>query len=176
MVGFRGRFGAKQYIPNKPTKYGIKAFTLADSKNGYILDALIYTGADTLDLSDPQYSHLPQPARIVSTLANDYLDQGRTMYTDHYYTSIPLAQALEFRQTSFTGTCVKNRQQIPQLFCQKSLHVADGEVLAYRSGRLLALAWGAPSKGKEIVMITTKDSRYSYLKGNRENYNKADCY
>ena len=41
MVGFRGQFGAKQYIPNKPTKYGIKAFTLADSKNGYILDALI---------------------------------------------------------------------------------------------------------------------------------------
>ena len=158
MVGFRGRFGAKQYIPNKPTKYGIKAFTLADSKNGYILDALIYTGADTLDLSDPQYSHLPQPARIVLTLANDYLDQGRTMYTDRYYTSIPLAQTLEFRQTSFTGTCVKNRQQIPQLFRQKSFHVADGEVLAYRSGRLLALAWRAPSKRKEIIMITTKDS------------------
>ena len=26
MVGFRGRFGAKQYMPNKPVKYGIKAF------------------------------------------------------------------------------------------------------------------------------------------------------
>ena len=36
--------------------------------------------------------------------------------------------------------------------------MADGEVLAYRSGRLLALAWRAPSKRKEIVMITTKDS------------------
>ena len=155
---FKGRFGTKQYIPKKPTKYGIKAFTLADSKNGYILDALICTGADTLDLSDPQYSHLPQPARIVLMLANDYLDQGRTMYTDRYYTSTPLAQTLEFRQTSFTGTCVKNRQQIPQLFRQKSFHVADGEVLAYRSGRLLALAWRAPSKRKEIVMITTKDS------------------
>ena len=27
MVGFRGRFGPKQYMPNKPTKYGIKTFT-----------------------------------------------------------------------------------------------------------------------------------------------------
>ena len=80
------------------------------------------------------------------------------MYTDRYYTSTPLAQTLEFRQTSFTGTSVKNRQQIPQLFRQKSFHVADGEVLAYRSGRLLALAWRVPSKRKEIVMITTKDS------------------
>ena len=40
MIGFHGRFGAKQYIPNKPTKYGVKAFTLADSLNGYILDIL----------------------------------------------------------------------------------------------------------------------------------------
>ena len=30
MVGFRRRFGAKQYIPTKPNKYGIKAFTLAN--------------------------------------------------------------------------------------------------------------------------------------------------
>ena len=34
MVGFRGRFAAKQYMPNKPTKWGIKCFTLADSSNG----------------------------------------------------------------------------------------------------------------------------------------------
>ena len=31
MVGFRGRFGSKQYMPQKPTKWGIKAFTLADA-------------------------------------------------------------------------------------------------------------------------------------------------
>ena len=49
MIGFRGRFGAK--LPNKPTKYGVKAFTLADSLNGYILDVLLYTGADTLEES-----------------------------------------------------------------------------------------------------------------------------
>ena len=47
MVGLLGRFGAKQYIPNKQTKYGVKAFTLADSTNGYILVILLYTGGDT---------------------------------------------------------------------------------------------------------------------------------
>ena len=26
MVGFQGRFGAKQYMPNKPVKYGDKSF------------------------------------------------------------------------------------------------------------------------------------------------------
>ena len=61
--------------PNKPTKYGVKAFTLEDSKNGDILDNLLSTGGDTLDNSDSQQCHLPQPARIVLTFSNDYLDQ-----------------------------------------------------------------------------------------------------
>ena len=158
MVGFRGRFGAKQYIPNKPTRYGVKAFTLADSKNGYILDILLYTGGDTLDSSDPLHCHLPQPARIVLTLSNDYLDEGRTIFTDRYYTNIPLVQTLELRQTSFTGTCVSNRKEIPQNFRQKNFRLADGEVRAYRSGHLLALAWRAPSKRKGIIMLTSKES------------------
>ena len=92
MIGFRGRFGAKQYIPNKPTKYGVKAFTLADSLNGYILDILVYTGADTLQNAHPTYQQMPQPARIVLHLTKDYLNQGRTIFTDRYYTSIPLLQ------------------------------------------------------------------------------------
>ena len=38
------------------------------------------------------------------------------------------------------------------------VRLADGEVRAHRSGRLLALAWRAPSKRKGIIMVTTKDS------------------
>ena len=47
MVGFRGRFGAKQYMLQKPVKSGIKCFTLADSSTGYALNTFVYTGADT---------------------------------------------------------------------------------------------------------------------------------
>ena len=56
MVGFRGRFVARQYMPNKPTKYGIKAFTLASSEHGYMLNIQLYTGADTLTPATP-HSH-----------------------------------------------------------------------------------------------------------------------
>ena len=108
------------------------------------MDILLYTGGDTLDNSDPQQCHLPQPARIVLTLSNDYLDQGHTIFTDRYYASIPLVQSLEMRQTTLTGTCVSNRKQIPQNFRHRTFRLADGEVRAYRSGRLLALAWHAP--------------------------------
>ena len=35
------------------------------------------------------------------------------MFTDRYYTSIPLAQALADRSTSFTGTSMRNRAELP---------------------------------------------------------------
>ena len=72
MVGFRGRFSVKQYMPKNPEKWGIKAFTMADSTNGYML---VYTGAETLDQSTTDQA-LHQPARIVMHLVEPYIDLG----------------------------------------------------------------------------------------------------
>ena len=59
-------------MPKKPTKYGIKAFTLAESEQGYILDILVYTGSDTLAHADSRYDSLPQPARVVMDVTAKY--------------------------------------------------------------------------------------------------------
>jgi len=42
--GFRGMCSFKQYIRNKPSKYGIKVYVLADSKTFYLVSSKIYTG------------------------------------------------------------------------------------------------------------------------------------
>ena len=47
MIGFKGRFFLKQYLPGKPTKWGIKAWGVADSANGYLLKCDIYKGNST---------------------------------------------------------------------------------------------------------------------------------
>ena len=57
VVGFRGRLNYIQYMPQKPTKWGIKAFTLADGANGYFLNTIPYTGAQTLENADPTYQY-----------------------------------------------------------------------------------------------------------------------
>ena len=44
MICFKGRFFLKQYLTGKPTKWGIKAWGLADSANGYLLKCDIYKG------------------------------------------------------------------------------------------------------------------------------------
>ncbi|XP_065915189.1 chimeric ERCC6-PGBD3 protein-like [Dysidea avara] len=44
MIPFKGRLNFKQYMKNKPTKWGIKVFVLCDATNGYIYRMQIYTG------------------------------------------------------------------------------------------------------------------------------------
>ena len=44
IIGFKGRLCWVQYMPNKPTKWGIKAWVLADSSNGYVSNFKLYTG------------------------------------------------------------------------------------------------------------------------------------
>ena len=44
IISFKGRLSWIQYMPKKPHKWGIKAWALADSSNGYISNFKLYTG------------------------------------------------------------------------------------------------------------------------------------
>ena len=135
MVKFRGRFGGKQYMSKKPTKWGIKCFSLADSSNGNMLNVLPYTGRETLYDATSEYESLPQAARVVLHLVEPYLDEGRHVFTDRYYTSIPLAQAFQSRGTSSTGTVNKNRADLPDEI-RGRYWLGDEELMAFRTGHL----------------------------------------
>ena len=42
MIAFKGRLSFRQYMPAKPTKYGIKVWMCADSATGYVLNHDVY--------------------------------------------------------------------------------------------------------------------------------------
>ena len=44
LVKSKHRSGIRQYIKNKPVKFGIKLWVLADSENGYTCDFNVYAG------------------------------------------------------------------------------------------------------------------------------------
>ena len=44
MVSYKGRLSFLQYLPNKPNKWGMKAYVLADSLSGYTYKWRLYTG------------------------------------------------------------------------------------------------------------------------------------
>ena len=154
MIGFRGHLGSLQYVPKKPTKWGIKAYTLADSANAYVLNTLVYTGRETLESSSSD-NELPQSARILMHLMKPYLEKGYHTFTDRYYTRVPLVQALARHNTSFTGMCNRARVLLPDEIRQP-LHLPDNGVLAYRWGWLLRLAWRAPQKKVPVTMLSSE--------------------
>lgn len=66
LVAFRGRCPFKQYIPSKPAKYGIKIWTLCDSKTSYVWKLQIYTGKDPGLKAEKN-----QGMRVVCDLSNE---------------------------------------------------------------------------------------------------------
>ena len=44
MIAFRGRLSFRQYLPAKPTKYGLKVWCRCDPSDGYLNEFQIYTG------------------------------------------------------------------------------------------------------------------------------------
>ena len=154
MVGFKGVVGFRQYCPLKPTKWGLKSFVLADSKTGFVLDIIPYTGAETKDVFlSACDSTLPMLTQVVLALSQKYLSKGHHIYADRLYSSVPLVTALESRLTCFTGTVDKRRRQLPREVRARSFKLCRGDIKAWRDGIKLCVAW--KDKGKPTLMIST---------------------
>uniref|UniRef100_A0A673AR52 PiggyBac transposable element-derived protein domain-containing protein n=2 Tax=Sphaeramia orbicularis TaxID=375764 RepID=A0A673AR52_9TELE len=99
MVRTKARFGIKQYLKGKPTKWGLKFFVLADV-NGYIIDFILY--------KPNRASGKGLSFDIVATLVDkDSLGSGYIIYTNNFFTNPILFRHL--RQQGF-GACGTYRQ------------------------------------------------------------------
>ncbi|XP_025407472.1 piggyBac transposable element-derived protein 2-like [Sipha flava] len=96
VVPFIGRLVFRQYLKNKKHRYGIKIFKLC-SKDFYALRYNIYAGKEVIRETDVSY-------KIVLKLMEPYLNFGRTLYTDNWYSSVKLAEKLNQENTHLVGT------------------------------------------------------------------------
>lgn len=82
---FRGRCSFRQYIPNKPAKYGLKIFKMYYTNNIKVYCEL---------QPDGPYRVLNDSHSIVSRLVHPITNKGRNVTMDNWFVSIPLAQDL----------------------------------------------------------------------------------
>lgn len=113
LIKFMGRLSFKQYIKNKKSRFGIKLFKLCISPC-YTLAIKVYAGKEA-------NAELNVGSKIVLELSEPYLDCGRTLYVDNWYTSIELAESLNDRQTHLVGTLRANRKSNPKDVTQKKI-------------------------------------------------------
>ncbi|XP_017791899.1 PREDICTED: LOW QUALITY PROTEIN: piggyBac transposable element-derived protein 4-like [Habropoda laboriosa] len=151
IIKFKGKICFMTYNPAKPTKWGIRIYVLADSNTGYVYSVLPHYGSITSEnLIRPD---LPVSSRIPLDLYRKLLDnvphaKGYHMYTDRYYTSIPLAEELLKMNCFLTGTIKTNRKYLPMVI-KKPRFVRGRKTVAHRKGKTLVLAW----KDKRTVTL-----------------------
>jgi len=111
MIKFKGRIFFRQYMPAKPTMWGIKTFALCESNTGYALRFIIYTGKNTFEVD--RSSKLTITEQVCLELMRGYEDRGYQLYMDNFYSSPQLFNELKQRGVGACGTVKHNRKFMP---------------------------------------------------------------
>ena len=80
------------------------------------------------------------------------IDIGYHLYTDNWYTAVPLAEFLSSRNTNITGTVRENRKFLPAGVKQK---LPKGDSIAFQKNNLLCIGW---NDKKHVILLSTEGS------------------
>lgn len=92
-----------QYMPQKPGKFGIKFWVLADASCPYILNIRPYLGKHF----DEDRQGLQLGEFVVMKLIEPYLGKGYNVTTDNFFTSLRLATKLYSKKNNSRGNCAR---------------------------------------------------------------------
>ncbi|XP_068084847.1 piggyBac transposable element-derived protein 2-like [Anabrus simplex] len=141
IIPFKGRSSLKQYIKNKPHRWGIKVFARAGS-SGIINDFEIYRGKGTLQNSD---SNLGISGDIVIRLCEGLPKyQNYKIFTDNWFTSYRLISTLKQMGILALGTVRIARLQGCTLKTDQELKKVGRGADDYRTEveeNIIALKW-----------------------------------
>lgn len=158
-----------QYMPNKPDKFGIKFWILADLNTKYCLNMKPYLGKD-----EQRTENLA--THVVMTLMEPYFGKGYNITTDNFFTNRYLARKLLDKRTSIVGTVRLNRKEIPAVVQPLALH--DSKF--YSSDSVSLVRYQAKSKKVVVVLSTMHAGAVSQPDGKRKPesvlyYNQNKC-
>ena len=74
----------------KPCKFGVKVWVLAEANTGYVLGFQVYTGAVLLATSLEEHASKGLAYRVVMDLMEPYQGKGHRLFMDNFYTSVDL--------------------------------------------------------------------------------------
>lgn len=112
LIPFRGRCSFRQYIPNKPAKYGIKIFALVDVHYPYTLNLEIYAGQQP----EGPFRQSNERLDIVMRLSQPVLGKNFNITMDNWFSSLRVAKQLFENSTTMVGTVRKDKREVPREF------------------------------------------------------------
>ncbi|XP_035827124.1 piggyBac transposable element-derived protein 4-like [Aplysia californica] len=133
MVGFKGHLGFKQYMPAKPTKWGMKVWTVCDAVSGYCVGFDFYTGKN-----GRRNPGKPLSYEVVDYLCEPHYGKGHHVYFDRFFNGVEIAKHLLSHDTYCCGTIMTNRKGLPQAMNKK---LKKGDVKQLQQGNLVATSF-----------------------------------
>jgi hypothetical protein len=161
LVPFKGRTKILQYIPSKPHKWGLKVWTLAESKTGYVWNWDLYCGKLAMADRSKGVAH-----QVVTQLCTPIFGKGHHVYVDNFFSSPALFQELRNNQTGACGTLRTNRQGVPPTVKQAKLS-KDAPLFVHRDNELLYISW---LDKRQVNLLTTVHNGNTFVKQVRSKF------
>ena len=160
MIAFRGRLSFGQYLPAKPTKYGIKVWVRADSTNGFANEFQIY-----VHKSAGTQCEVGLGKKVVLALTEKIQHKHHHVFIDNYFNSVELIEKLLERNLFGCGTVRSNVK--PAVQKQKAdkenqprqppLKLQPGQCKQWQKGKILAAIW-QEKKGRNPVRVLSANT------------------
>ena len=158
MLKWRGRLSFRVYNKNKSTKYGIKAYILADANSGYCWNMDIYYG---------QGKRLRDT--VFGLLTDTCLHCWHSLYMNNFYNSVELSEELLAVKVHTVGTLGSHQGEPPKIRSAKTgtPKMKAGDSLSVDNGKVMVVAW----KDKRVVtaLSTKHDGSLSAITRRKKN-------
>jgi len=133
MCAYKGRSSIKQYIPMKPHKWGYKIYCLASES--YLLHFEVYAGKE----EDPSESGATFDTVI--RMIQPYQNQQLILFTDSWFTSSSLMNALRERGIRSCGSVRSNRKGLPKIDPKVIKSLRQGEWIQRQQSDMTFTVW-----------------------------------
>ena len=136
MVRNKGRFCMRQYIRDKPVKWGYKLWGLACSCCGYTYNFNVYVGKSIMN------GPFGLAYDVVMNLLQKLFNQGYHLFVDNFYSSVQLFRDCFARKVLCCGTFRINRKQIPDVVKNANMKKTERGTLQFcRDGVISFFTW-----------------------------------
>jgi hypothetical protein len=159
MVRYKGKYcPARQYMPKKPIKWGLKLWCLACAASKFIYNFDVFCGKNSTAMEEPS-SHGNEGIRVegvVLKMVHGMENKGHVVVMDNYFTGVGLFKKLLDRGIYATGTVRNNRVGLSmQLSNTKEFNKNVQGTLDWRmhdSRKLSCVVW---KDKKSILLLST---------------------
>lgn len=147
---FRGRCQFRQYLPNKPGKYGIKIFALCCARTFYTVKLEIYPGTQP----PGPFQQSNKVIDVVERMVSPIIGTGRNVTMDNWFVSVPMAKhLLDDHKLTVVGTIKKNKPELPLIFRSMTDRPIHSSLFAFQPK--CTLVSYAPKKKKTVTLLST---------------------